>query len=79
MLQENDSTILVHELMTNSSIPNNLSELVRCKCKKNCNTKSCSCRRENLSCTDGCFCNESDQCENTASLMIDDDDLEDGD
>ena len=39
-------------------------ELVRCQCKGNCSTQRCSCRRNNLTCTDLCLCGT--DCENDA-------------
>ena len=53
------------EHMLQSSVPEAIVELTRCKCTKGCKTKSCSCKRANLVCTDSCSCNINDDCENT--------------
>ncbi len=34
--------------------PQAIIELVRCQCRTNCSTQRCSCRRNNLSCTELC-------------------------
>ena len=39
--------------------PNSVLELANCKCKKNrCQTKSCTCFKNNLSCTEFCSCTD---------------------
>lgn len=40
-----------------------LNSIVACKCKGNCNTKKCGCKRNNLPCTDACSCPA--ECTNT--------------
>ena len=44
----------------NLPAPKAILELVRCSCKGNCVTLSCSCKKHNLNCTDTCIA-----CENT--------------
>ena len=59
-----DNTQMLHEYMLKQAVPETMVQLVRCKCKKSCDTKRCSCRKANLNCTDACLCNEDDQCSN---------------
>ena len=42
--------------------PQSITELVKCQCRTNCTSQRCSCKRQNLTCTDLCSC--SDECEN---------------
>jgi len=37
--------------------PETIVEMVRCQCKGNCSLNRCSCKSENLPCTDLCLCN----------------------
>ena len=47
--------------MVFESAPNNVLELVPCKCKKGCQTNSCYCSKANLNCCAACLC---EHCEN---------------
>ena len=42
--------------------PKAIIEMVRCQCKGNCTSNRCSCKSNNLPCTDLCMCNT--HCEN---------------
>ena len=42
--------------------PKAIIEMVRCQCRADCSTDRCSCRSNNLSCTDLCQCGT--QCQN---------------
>jgi len=48
--------------------PQAIVELVRCQCKANCSTQRCSCRRNDLTCTDLCLCGT--DCENDADYIV---------
>ena len=61
-IMEND--ILKQELMIHDAVPTSVVELVRCQCKKACKTNSCSCKKENLICTEACLCSDFMDCEN---------------
>lgn len=57
---------IVPTTTTMEPAPNEVIEMVSCGCKKNCNSKRCSCRSNELSCTDLCQCNE--ECQNNIDL-----------
>jgi hypothetical protein len=60
--------------------PKAILELVKCGCKKGCISAKCSCRSNNLVCSELCSCYET--CENVASLLpvvLDDSDCSDDD
>ena len=58
-------------------VPKLLIELNSCKCKiTKCKTGQCSCKKNNLRCTDLCYCND---CENTEDRFSETDDVEDAD
>lgn len=71
------TSILTHEYMLQQPIPESMVELVRCKCKKACSSKSCSCRKSNLSCTDVCLGSEEDKCLNIKTYFSDSDEEDD--
>ena len=48
--------------------PQAIVELVRSHCKANCSTQRCSCRRNDLTCTDLCLCGT--DCENDADCIV---------
>lgn len=48
--------------------PKSIVEMVRCECKTDCSSQRCSCKSENLPCTDICLC--STQCENDDDYYI---------
>ena len=52
---------LEQHLMPQVPVPRKVAEFVLCRCKKNCKTNNCFCRKSNLVCTEACFC---DNCEN---------------
>jgi len=51
--------------------PQAIIELVRCKCNTNCSTQRCSCRKNNLSCTELCLCDT--ECENDEDCNVEND------
>ena len=59
--------------------PMAIIELVRCQCKKDCSTQSCTCRKYKLPCTELCLC--SAECTNDEDcvneIVIDHDDNDD--
>jgi hypothetical protein len=58
------------------SAPQAIIELVRCNCKTSCSTQRCSCRLNNLTCTELCLCDT--ECENDEDCNIENDDSDDG-
>ena len=44
------------KLLSLNPIPENFEELASCQCRKGCNTRRCSCRRNGLWCTQQCKC-----------------------
>ncbi len=52
--------------------PQAIIELVRCQCKTDCSTQRCSCRKNNLSCTELCLCDT--ECTNDEDCNIGNDD-----
>ena len=52
--------------------PQAIFELIRCQCKTNCSTQRCSCRRNNLPCTELCLCNI--ECANDEDSNIENED-----
>ena len=56
--------VLNQEKTVRNAVPENIVELIRCKCKKGCKTNACGCRKEGLKCTDACLCNNTQECEN---------------
>ena len=50
--------------------PQAIIELVRCQCKTNCSTLTCSCRHNNLPCTELCWCDTDVQCTNNEDCNI---------
>ena len=57
-------------LMTKDPAPHALLELSFCRCKKSaCRRADCSCKINNLGCTDGCLCSNSESCENSRSTL----------
>ena len=58
--------------------PQSILELVKCRCKRNCTSKTCSCRKHDLRCTDMCsLCDET--CENRNLNVMTKDNGEDND
>ncbi|XP_071849790.1 uncharacterized protein [Apostichopus japonicus] len=57
--------------------PKAILELMSCKCRKDCSTNACQCRKNTLHCTDACAC---DKCTNQREeLECSDDDDDDDD
>ena len=62
--------------------PKAIIEMVSCQCKTDCSSARCSCRSNNLSCTDLCQCSsdcENDEDTQTKYATVDDDDDDDDD
>ena len=60
--------------------PQSILELVKCRCKGNCTSRTCSCRKHDLRCTDMCsLCDETCENRNLNVMTEDDDDDEDDD
>ena len=45
--------------------PDKLLNMVRCKCKQNCDSKRCTCRKNGLECSPGCAECRGISCSNT--------------
>ena len=71
--------VLQQEYILNPPVPDTIAELVRCKCSKGCSNNLCSCRKHDLPCTDACFCNEKEECQNTVKNQENSDDDDDDD
>ena len=52
----NEFSFYVQHLMENPTAPQAITEFPICKCEKGCLTKSFSCRKYDLLCTDACIC-----------------------
>lgn len=52
--------------------PPSLLSVIRCKCKKTCDTMRCSCRKMGLPCTDVCGSCQDIGCENNAVILSND-------
>ena len=50
--------------------PQAIVEMVRCQCKTDYSTLRCSCRCNNLPCTELCLCNTDGECTNDEDLNI---------
>lgn len=55
--------------MLNPPAPQAVIVLIKCCCKKGCSSNKCSCRKNQMVCTDACGCSESsNSCANTQDL-----------
>lgn len=52
-------------------------ELIRCKCKKDCKTKRCTCRKHGLDCSPACGVCQGQSCTNASYLDIETDAADD--
>lgn len=57
--------------------PQAIIELVRCQCKTNCSTQRCSCRKNDLTCTELCSCDTECANDEDCNITIDDSDDDD--
>ena len=55
--------------------PKAITEMARCQCKGNCTSNRCSCKSNNLPCTDLCMCNT--HCENNENTYYENHDSDD--
>ena len=62
------------EFMVLRGIPENIVELLHCKCKKGFKTNDCIYRKSTHVCSSGCSCNEKEECYNTEQFVEDSDD-----
>ena len=75
-----DGAQLVPTPTTALPAPQSIVELVKCRCKGNCTSRTCSCRKHDLRCTDMCsLCDETCENRNLNVMTEDDDDDEDDD
>ncbi|XP_071817001.1 uncharacterized protein [Apostichopus japonicus] len=51
-----DGTGIVIAWMTLPPAPKAIMELLSCRCKKNCSTNVCQCKKNSLNCTEACTC-----------------------
>ena len=51
-----ENGLLCHKLIGRNSVPNEIIELVTCKCKSGCSTNRCVCFKASLKCTGACLC-----------------------
>lgn len=59
--------------------PPKLLELTKCNCKAGCKTNRCSCKKNNLCCTEMCKCHTQCECANSADsykIFIESDDMD---
>ena len=62
-------------IMTNAPpVPNAIVELSFCKCKTACNTNRCKCHKNDLLCTEMCYCETCENCEDNDEVLSDVDD-----
>jgi hypothetical protein len=65
-----DAGALQPQLMSKPAAPTVLVELVMCKCRKSaCKSNRCSCKVNDLVCTEGCVCMGGDVCQNPNGQM----------
>ena len=64
-------------LMTKEPAPKELIELTACNCKKSaCGTRACTCRQNDLACTEFCACMADESCLNPENMPdIDEDEV----
>jgi hypothetical protein len=48
--------IFIPIMTLNSAAPNTIMEIRKCDCKKGCNSNVCSCKQQQLTCTEMCGC-----------------------
>ena len=63
------------DYMGRPAAPDAVLEFTQCHCNNNCSSRQCSCKRENLVCTDACGCDQA-LCENK-EMYTNDSDSED--
>ena len=66
---EDDELVPTKNIMP--AAPEGLDELTTCKCKSGCKNNRCACRRKELLCCDGCYCEE--DCENRDQYAMESD------
>ena len=77
VLKENVNDLLAQlepEFIVLGGVPENVLELVSCRCQKGSKTNACACRKSKLACSNACSCDVNDSCENTEHFIDDDDD-----
>ena len=68
---------LVPLKMTQASAPEALLDFTKCSCKTECKTKRCKCMKEDILCTDVCFC-DNEICLNRIEYSVSSDSEDDG-
>lgn len=63
-------------LMTKQPAPKEITELVTCACKKSSCSRNCSCKANDLPCTEACVCMADDSCLNPMNDTTADDDTD---
>lgn len=58
------------EVEKTTMVPQEIIELITCKCTKGCVSNLCGCKRSNLVCSDGCLCTN---CQNDCTKYEEDD------
>ena len=53
--------------------PANLLNIIRCKCKTNCDSRRCSCRKHGLDCSVACTECRGQSCSNSQMVIPEDD------
>ena len=70
---ENLSGKLKPTLSSIQLAPESVVELFKCSCgKSKCSSARCTCSQNNLSCTELCKCESSEDCENIPTTVIED-------
>ena len=49
-------------------VPNDILELLSCRCQKCCKTNVCACRKVYLVCTDACMSGQGEDCKNVVDF-----------
>ena len=65
--------------MTDALLSKAIIEMVSCQCKRDCSSARCSCRKNNLSCTDLCQCGSACQKDEDTQNKYETDDDDDSD
>ncbi|KAJ8949381.1 hypothetical protein NQ318_007477 [Aromia moschata] len=64
-----ENSVVFPILQTLPSIPTNLT-VFTCRCKKDCHTKWCSCKKNNISCSGSCRCLGQKSCRNVNPSVV---------
>ena len=64
-----EDDIFVPTLIEREAAPNTLVEFTACGCQEGC-SRSCKCQKEDLPCTEACFCGAEEGCRNPFSVQF---------